>query len=101
MANESPDEKQGSPENAQQELLTFPTDYPIKVVGRPSPEFRARIHAIVVRHVPNVETDRITERLSENGNFVSISYRIVAESREQIVALATDLKAAEGVLMTI
>jgi putative lipoic acid-binding regulatory protein len=32
---------------------------------------------------------------------VSISYIIVAESREQIIALATDLKAAEGVLMIL
>jgi len=84
-----------------EELLKFPTDYPIKVVGRPSAEFRARIHAIVLKHVPNVETDRITERLSENGNFLSISYMIVAESREQVVALARDLAAAEGVLMVI
>lgn len=84
-----------------QELLQFPTDYPIKVVGRPSAEFRARIHAVVLKHVPNVETDRISERLSENGNFLSISYTIVAESREQVVALAKDLTAAEGVLMVI
>lgn len=84
-----------------EELLRFPTDYPIKVVGRPSAEFRARIHAVVLKHVPNVETDRITERLSENGNFLSISYTIVAESREQIVALVQDLTAAEGVLMVI
>jgi putative lipoic acid-binding regulatory protein len=84
-----------------EELLRFPTDYPIKVVGRPSAEFRARIHAVVLKHVPNVETDRITERLSENGNFLSISYTIVAESREQVVALARDLTAAEGVLMVI
>jgi uncharacterized protein len=88
-------------DEGQQELLKFPTDYPIKVVGRPSAEFRARIHAIVIRHVPNVETDRISERLSENGNFLSISYNIVAESREQMVALAKDLTAAEGVLMVI
>jgi uncharacterized protein len=89
------------PDGSKEELLKFPTDYPIKIVGRPSPEFRARIHAIIVRHVPNVETDRITERLSENGNFLSISYTIVAESREQVVALAKDLTAAEGVLMVI
>jgi uncharacterized protein len=88
-------------EPEQKEVLTFPTDYPIKVVGRPSPEFRARIHAVFVRHVPDVETDRITERLSENGNFVSISYTIVAESKEQVVALATDLKATDGVLMIL
>ena len=84
-----------------EELLKFPTDYPIKVVGRPSAEFRARIHAIVIKHVPNVEIDLITERLSGNGNFLSISYMIVAESREQVVALAKDLTAAEGVLMVL
>jgi putative lipoic acid-binding regulatory protein len=43
----------------------------------------------------------VTERLSENANFISISYMIRAESREQIVALATDLKACDGVLMII
>lgn len=83
------------------ELLTFPTDYPIKVVGRPSPEFRARIHAVVLKHVPDVEPDRINERLSSNGNFLSISYVIRAQSREQVVALATELTASDGVLMVI
>jgi putative lipoic acid-binding regulatory protein len=82
-------------------LLEFPTDYPIKVIGRPSDEFRARVHAIVLRHVPLIEPERVTERLSENGNFLSISYRIHAESREQVEALATDLKSCEGVLTLI
>jgi hypothetical protein len=82
-------------------LLEFPTDYPIKVIGRPSDEFRARVHAIVLRHAPSIEPERVTERLSENGNFLSISYLIRAESREQIEALATDLKTCEGVLTLI
>lgn len=82
-------------------LLEFPTDYPIKIIGRPSDEFRARVHAVVLRHAPQIEAERVTERLSENGNFLSISYRIRAESREQIEALATDLKACEGVLTLI
>ena len=81
--------------------LQFPTDYPIKVVGRPSDEFRARVHAVMLRHAPNLDPDRVSERLSENGNFLSISYMIRAESREQIIALATELKACEGVLMII
>ena len=82
-------------------LLEFPTDYPIKVIGRPSDEFRARVHAIVLRHAPQIEPERISERLSENGNFLSISYRLRAESREQVEALATDLKSCEGVLTLI
>lgn len=82
-------------------LLEFPTDYPIKVIGRPSDEFRARVHAIVLRHAPFTGPERVSERLSENGNFLSISYLIRAESREQVEALATDLKACEGVLTLI
>jgi putative lipoic acid-binding regulatory protein len=85
----------------QRPLLQFPTDYPIKVVGRPSDEFRARVHAIMLRHAPDLDPDRVTERLSENGNFLSISYLIRAESSEQVIALAHDLKACEGVLMTL
>jgi len=81
--------------------LQFPTDYPIKILGRPSDEFRARVHAIMLRHAPTLDPDRVTERLSENRNFLSISYVIHAENAEQVVALANDLKACEGVLMLI
>jgi putative lipoic acid-binding regulatory protein len=82
----------------QQPLLQYPTDYPIKVLGRPSDEFRARVHAVMLRHAPKLDQDRVTERLSENGNFLSISYMIVAESNEQVIGLVNDLKATEGVL---
>ena len=82
-------------------VLIFPTDYPIKVIGRPSPEFRARIHAIVLRHVPALEASHVTEQLSKNGNYLSISYALRAESREQMSALAADLKACEDVLLVI
>ncbi len=82
-------------------LLEFPTDYPIKVIGRPSDEFRARVHAVVLRHAPELEAERVSERLSGNGNFLSISYTLLAESREQIEALTAELKACDGVMMLI
>jgi uncharacterized protein len=82
----------------QKPLLQFPTDYPIKIVGRPSDEFRARVHALMVRHVPDLDTEHMSERLSENGNFLSISYVIRAHSSEQVIALVNDLKACDGVL---
>jgi hypothetical protein len=82
-------------------VLTFPTDYPIKVIGRPTAEFRARIHAIVLRHVPALEASHVSEHLSKNGNYLSISYALRAESREQMQALATDLKDCEDVLLVI
>ena len=82
-------------------VLEFPTEYPIKIIGRPSDEFRARIHAVVLRHSPGLESERVSERLSGNGNFLSISYQLLAESREQIVALPEELKACDGVMMLL
>jgi len=84
-----------------EELLRFPTDYPIKIVGRASDELRAHVHAVMLRHVPQLDPDRVSERLSEEGKYLSITYTIVAESREQIVALVNDLKATDGVMMII
>ncbi|MGC8516958.1 MAG: YbeD family protein [Steroidobacteraceae bacterium] len=82
-------------------VLEFPTEYPIKIIGRPSDEFRARIHAVVLRHSPRLESERVSERLSGNGNFLSISYQLLAESREQIEALTEELKACDGVMMLL
>lgn len=83
------------------EALQFPTDYPLKVLGPPGDEFRARVHAIVQRHAPALEPGRVSERLSSNGNFLSISYLLRAESRAQIEALVAELKACQGVLMLL
>ncbi|MHB1869687.1 MAG: YbeD family protein [Steroidobacteraceae bacterium] len=82
-------------------VLEFPTDYPIKIIGRPSDEFRARVHAVVLRHAPALEAERVSERLSGNGNFLSISYLLLAESREQVEALTAELRACDGVMMLL
>ena len=82
-------------------LLQFPTDYPIKVVGRTSDTLRARIDAIFSAHVPDLDLSRTTERLSGNGNFQSLSYTFRAVSAAQVTALAIDLKACPDVMIVI
>lgn len=81
--------------------LQFPTDYPVKVVGRPADDFRARVHAIVLRHAPLLDAERVTERPSANGKYVSISYLLRAESAAQIEALVAELQACDGVMMLL
>ena len=83
------------------ELLQFPVAYPIKVVGRRSDSLRANIDAIVRAHVPDLDQSQITERESNQQHFLSITYTINAQSREQIVALATALHASKDVNMLI
>ena len=84
-----------------QPLLQFPTDYPLKVVGRPQAELRSRVHAIVQRHVPGIAAERVHERPSANGNFLSISYLLPAESRAQVEALIAELRKCDGVLLLL
>jgi len=84
-----------------EELLKFPVDYPIKVVGRRSDTLRATIDSIVKQHVPDLDPSQITERASKEQHFISITYTINAKSREQIVALATALQASKDVIMLI
>jgi putative lipoic acid-binding regulatory protein len=81
--------------------LQFPTDYPIKVVGRSARDFRSRIDVVVLQHCPGLPAERVSERPSGAGNFTSITYTIVAESREQVTTLVGALVATEGVLMVI
>ncbi|HSY06452.1 MAG TPA: DUF493 domain-containing protein [Steroidobacteraceae bacterium] len=81
--------------------LEFPSDYPLKVVGRPQDDFRARVDAIVLRHAPALPRGGVRERLSANGNFLSISYLVPAESRAQIEALIGELRGCDGVLMLL
>jgi uncharacterized protein len=81
--------------------LQFPTDYPLKVVGRPEGGFRARVHAIVLRHAPALDAQRVTERPSTNGKYISISYLLRAESRAQVEALVAELKICDGVMMLL
>ncbi len=85
----------------QTRLLEFPTDYPIKVVGRASDTLRPEIDAIIIRHAPDFDLSRASERRSANGNFLSISYTIRAVSAEQVTALATELSACAQVLLVI
>lgn len=92
---------EGLPGIAESSPLKFPTDYPIKVLGRPSDDFRARVHAILLKHAPDLESSRMTERLSEQGNFLAVTYIIVAQSREQVTALAKELAGCDLVTMVI
>jgi putative lipoic acid-binding regulatory protein len=83
------------------ELLTFPTAYPIKVVGRRSELQRADLDAVVRAHAPDLSDDQISERESNQQHFIAITYTITARSKEQIVALANALQGVKGVLMLI
>jgi hypothetical protein len=83
---------------ADESLLKFPCELPIKVFGRNEPGFRDAVVAIVEQHYGKAYT--VAELLSKQASYLSLTITVRAESRAQVDALYQDLVANESVLMT-
>ncbi len=81
--------------------LEFPCEFPIKMMGRDSPEFRATARALVEKHVGAVADDAVQTALSRNGNFVSVTVTITATSRQQLDDIYRDVTGHADVLMAL
>ena len=86
---------------AEQELLQFPCELPIKVFGRNEPGFRPAAIAIVRTHVPNLADEHVTSQPSREGRFVSLTIKATIATRAQADAVYRDLVACERVLMVL
>ena len=69
------------------ELLTFPTDFPIKVMGKRVDGFADAIAKVVLAHAPDFEVGTMELRASSKGNYIGLTVTIRATSREQLDAL--------------
>ncbi|HMV70618.1 MAG TPA: DUF493 domain-containing protein [Pseudomonadales bacterium] len=81
--------------------IEFPCDYPVKIVGDATADFRSLVEDIVERHAAGFARARTTERFSANSRFVSVTVTIVATGPEQLRALFEDLKATGRVHMVL
>jgi putative lipoic acid-binding regulatory protein len=82
-------------------LLTFPCEFPIKIMGRSSETFETEVVEIVRKHTPELSKSAVTSRPSEKGNYVAITVTITATSKQQLDNIYLELNAHEEVLMTL
>jgi putative lipoic acid-binding regulatory protein len=83
------------------ERITFPTEYPIKVVARASPELRTLVDAVFSHHFGVISPGNVTERASAQSNFVALTYVVMAQNEGQLASLHVDLKLLDGVVMVL
>jgi putative lipoic acid-binding regulatory protein len=67
--------------------LEFPTDFPIKVMGKRRDDFAQTIVAVVREHAPDFDAATVELRASRHGNYLSVTATVRATSREQLDAL--------------
>ena len=73
------------------ELMQFPMDFPIKVMGKRVDSFADEVVAVVLAHAPGFDPATLEMRPSRNGNYLSLTATIRAESRSQLDALYREL----------
>ena len=82
-------------------LQVFPSEFPIKVMGRHDSDLREVTQAIIERHSGPIADSQVRTRTSADGNFLALTYLVLASSREQLDAIYRELTACKSVLMTL
>ena len=76
---------------AEPQLLSFPCEFPIKVLGRTQKGYAQAIVEVVLRHAPDFDPATLEMRPSRQGNYLSLTLVVRAVSQHQLDALYREL----------
>ena len=82
-------------------FLAYPTEFPVKVMGKTEAGFAQVMLAIVKRHAPDFDETTVGMRPSREGKYLSLTFTIRATSREQLDALYSELSEHPMVSMAL
>ena len=82
-------------------VMIFPCEFPIKMMGRDTPEFRVVARHLVENHVGPIAEEAIIMSLSGSGNFVSVTVTITATSQQQLDDIYRDVSGHDDILMAL
>jgi putative lipoic acid-binding regulatory protein len=88
-------------QNPEKPLLTFPCEFPMKVMGRREDGFAQLVSEIVMRHAPDFDPATIEMRSSKQGRYLSLTVTIQARSREQLDGLYSELSGHPSIIMVL
>jgi uncharacterized protein len=84
-----------------EEILKFPTSFPLKVIGKNDDAFEQFVVRLVGKHVPYMDAGEVTTRESNGGKYLSVTITFIAQSRAQVDAIYVDLTQSGRVLFVI
>ncbi len=71
----------------EESLIEYPCEFPIKVMGRAHPDFAQALTDVVLQFDPTFDPSTVEMRPSRSGNYMGLTFRITATSREQLDSL--------------
>jgi putative lipoic acid-binding regulatory protein len=82
-------------------LITYPSPFPIKIMGLRAEGYAQAVLEVVLRHAPDFDPATMEMRPSKAGKYLSLTVTITARSREQLDALYRDLSGHPMVKMVL
>lgn len=68
-------------------LISYPCDFPLKIMGLAQPGFAQAVLEVVKQHAPDFDAATMAMKPSRGGKYLSVTCVIRATSREQLDAL--------------
>lgn len=81
--------------------ITFPCDYPIKVIGDGVEGLSDLVLNIASEYDDTLTADKLSERQSREGNYRSITIRFRATGEDQLASLFSALKRQDVIRMVL
>jgi len=85
----------------QESALNFPCKFPIKIMGKNTPEFEASVMLIFRTHVPDLGEGAFHYRHSKDDTYLSITVTINATSKTQLETIYQQLSDDNLALMVL
>jgi hypothetical protein len=79
----------------------YPCNYPIKVIGEYCLEFERDVLSVMTGEMGEIPQEAVGRNISAGGKYLSLTFHIVARSREHLERLYAELNAREKVIMVI
>ena len=83
------------------DVMQFPMDFPIKVMGEAREDFDEIIVALIQEHLPDFNAGRVEMRASSGGRYISLTCTVFATSKPQLDDIYRVLTAHPTVLVVL
>lgn len=82
-------------------FMTFPCDFPLKIIGKNTPTFQLEIEQIIRKHFSVLEEVSLTHQTSAQGHYFSLTATIRVYNQETLDALYIELTQHPDIKMVL
>ena len=82
-------------------ILTFPCEFPIKIVGLTGDTFEIAALSIIRTYFPEIKQDSLKTRTSKEGKYLAITVIVTATSQAQLDAVYQALTDSPDIVMAL